>query len=147
MIFKKIVSLTYGLTILLNFVSADQYLNRCYNNNNKPVYCTPDFINIAHNQQFVVTNTCGELRSEFCVQTDNYDSTDEGDDRFSKCDVCDNKRRDKSHPPEYLTDYNIESNLTWWQSETMESNIQYPNTVNLTLHLGSCNPFNHCITL
>lgn len=108
----------------------------CYDANGKGVRCYPEFINAAHSQPVIVTNTCGDLESEFCVQTNIYASNDYGDNRLSKCDVCDARRRDKSHPAEYLTDYNVKSNLTWWQSDTMEYGIQYPNAVNLTIHLG-----------
>ncbi|CAF0708121.1 unnamed protein product [Brachionus calyciflorus] len=111
----------------------------CYDHTNKPVRCYPEFINAVFNRPVEVTNTCGDVESEFCVQTNLHGSSSSLDyvDRDSeRCDVCDNRRRDKSHPPEYLTDYNSQDNLTWWQSDTMEYNIQYPNSINLTLHLG-----------
>lgn len=123
------------LIVLVAFVLSER--ESCYDlNTGKAVRCYPEFINAAHSQPVIVTNTCGELESEFCVQTNIYASNDYGDNRLSKCDVCDAKRRDKSHPAEFLTDYNVKSNLTWWQSDTMEYNIQHPNTINLTLHLG-----------
>ena len=47
------------------------------------------------------------------------------------------RRPDKSHPAEYLNDHKKNSeSTTWWQSDTMEYDIQYPNHVNLTIHLG-----------
>ena len=52
------------------------------------------------------------------------------------CDICNNEKKEKSHPPEYLTDDDSKGNLTWWQSDTMEDNVQYPNSINLTLSLG-----------
>ena len=71
------------------------------------------------------TNTCGdEDEPEFCVQT--------GFSNRKSCDVC----RRGSHDPSYLTDLHDPTNPTWWQSETMYEGIQYPNQVNLTLHLG-----------
>ncbi len=66
---------------------------------------------------------------EYCQQTGRQSD-------YEKCDVCDMRRRDKAHPVEYLNDYKNEAGLTWWQSETMEYDIQYPNSVNITLHLG-----------
>ena len=51
--------------------------------------------------------------------------------------MCDMRRRDKSHGPEYLNDYGPDAGLTWWQSDTMEFGVQYPNSVNITFHLGN----------
>ncbi len=57
---------------------------------------------------------------------------------YEKCDVCNMHRKDKAHPAEYLIDQKNEVGLTWWQSDTMEyDGIQYPNSVNITIHLGS----------
>jgi hypothetical protein len=55
---------------------------------------------------------------------------------FNNCDYCDNYDKDKSHGADFLTDYNQINKITWWQSDTMEYGVQYPNYVNLTLHLG-----------
>lgn len=44
--------------------------------------------------------------------------------------------RPDDHLPKFLTDIHNPSHQTWWQSQTMFEGIQYPNQVNLTLHLG-----------
>lgn len=135
--YETIIVHIFAIIIMMNykcFVLGER--QNCYDANGKALRCYPEFINAAHSQPVIVTNTCGEIPSEFCLQTNIYASNDYGDNRLSKCDICDAKRRDKSHPAEYLTDYNSKLNLTWWQSETMEYGIQHPNSINLTIHLG-----------
>jgi len=75
----------------------------------------------------------GERKSQFCLQSSHQQ--DYSMNRFEKCDICSNEDTDKSHPTKYLTDNN--KFLTWWQTETMEHGIQYPNSVNLTLNFGN----------
>ena len=68
------------------------------------------------------------------MQSNLQTSNDYTESRFEKCDICDMNIKGKSHPADYLIDYS--PSLTWWQSDTIEYDIQYPNSVNISIHLG-----------
>lgn len=101
----------------------------CYDEFNQPQRCQPPFGNSAFGQNVVATNTCGVSKEiEYCLQTGVTGAR-------KYCYIC-NDQDHYRHPPSYLTDFNNNYNLTWWQSETMLEGVQFPMIVNLTLHLS-----------
>jgi coxsackievirus/adenovirus receptor len=102
----------------------------CYGTNGRALRCFPPFVNAAFNVPVEATNTCGRRGPEdYCQQTGISGAT-------KSCDVCDERDPAKAHPSKYLTDFHSVDNLSWWQSGTMMSDVQWPNMVNLTLSLG-----------
>jgi len=94
--------------------------------------CMPSFVNAAYGRLVVASNTCGHQAEEYCLQTGRQGVT-------KSCHICDQSRERLSHDAKKLTDLSEEMNAedgTWWQSNSMIYDVQYPNTVNLTLDLG-----------
>ncbi|XP_030219656.1 laminin subunit gamma-1 [Gadus morhua] len=104
-------------------------MDECVDDSNRPQRCMPEFVNAAFNVTVVSTNTCGSPPEEYCVQTGATGVT-------KSCHICNARDPRQHHSAAYLTDYNTQQDTTWWQSQTMLAGIQYPNTINLTLHLG-----------
>lgn len=117
------------LVLLTGLAVSRGAMDECTDDAGRPQRCMPEFVNAAFNVTVAATNTCGAPPEEYCVQTGATGVT-------KSCHICDGRDPRQHHGPAYLTDYNTQQDTTWWQSQTMLAGIQYPNTINLTLHLG-----------
>ncbi|XP_018430707.1 PREDICTED: laminin subunit gamma-1 [Nanorana parkeri] len=116
------------IALLLLLDAARAAMDEC-SEGGRPQRCMPEFVNAAFNATVVATNTCGSPPEEYCVQTGVTGVT-------KSCHLCDSSQPHLEHGADFLTDYNNQADSTWWQSKSMLSGIQYPHSINLTLHLG-----------
>ncbi|CAH8649223.1 unnamed protein product [Heterobilharzia americana] len=104
--------------------------SECVDTTGKPQMCYPPFTSAAADRKVTATNTCGEKgRQKYCIHMSNSGMA-------SRCQYCDSRNPDESHPPEHMTDKNPNN---WWQSETMADNklLHFRDSVNLTVDLGT----------
>lgn len=110
-------------------------MDSCYDEEGVPSSCMPKFENIAFSRTVVASNVCGSPPEDYCMQTGSTRS----------CHICDASDPYLSHNTSLLTDFHRNEEPTWWQSQSMYFRIQYPNSVNLTLHLGKSTHPEHLI--
>ncbi|KAM9719019.1 laminin subunit gamma-1 [Menidia menidia] len=104
-------------------------MDECVDERGRAQRCMPEFVNAAFNATVEATDTCGAPPEEYCVQTGATGVT-------KSCHICDAHAPQHAHGAAFLTDYNNQQEVTWWQSQTMLAGVQHPHAINLTLHLG-----------
>ncbi|XP_051893430.1 LOW QUALITY PROTEIN: laminin subunit gamma-3-like [Pristis pectinata] len=123
--------LAFLTALSLHLCTALAGMDSCYEQESgKAQRCMPEFCNAAFNRTVLASDACGfPGPEEYCLQTGVTGVT-------KSCQVCDAQDPQRSHNASYLNDFHNEQEPTWWQSPSMLHGVQFPNSVNLTLHLG-----------
>ncbi|KAL0193285.1 hypothetical protein M9458_011581, partial [Cirrhinus mrigala] len=100
-------------------------MDSCYDEEGVLSRCLPKFENAAFNRTVIVSNVCGIPPEDYCMQTGSTRS----------CHFCDAMDLELNRNATYLTDFHTDEEPTWWQSQSMFYGVQFPNSVNITLHL------------
>lgn len=103
----------------------------CWDPRGQPRRCMPVFENAAFGRAVQASNTCGSPPEDYCLHM----GAQHASALCHRCDASDPRRH---HNASFLTDFHSQEESTWWQSQSMAFGIQYPNSVNITLHLGKC---------
>lgn len=119
-----------SLTLLyLGLCLAMAGMDSCYDALGRAQRCMPIFENAAFGRLAQVSNTCGSPPEDYCLQMGTRDSG-------TLCHHCDASNLLLHHNATFLTDFHSQEESTWWQSQSMVFGVQFPNSVNITLHLG-----------
>ena len=125
---------TLLLLLFLTFCPLNSHQKRllrprddCYDDDRNPIFCQPEFENVALKKKVVVSETCGvPHREPFCrLESDNRNVR-------RVCEHCD-PYGPNAHPARYLTDINDNGNVTYWQSKPIEGRRD---VVTLTISFG-----------
>ncbi|XP_032905150.1 laminin subunit gamma-3 isoform X1 [Amblyraja radiata] len=120
---------TFLTALSLHLCVALAGMDSCYDEQEpgRAQRCMPEFCNAAFGRSVLASAVCGHPDpEEYCLQTGATGVT-------KSCHTCDARR---SHNSTSLNDFHSEEEPSWWQSPSMLHGVQFPNSVNLTLHLG-----------
>ncbi|XP_044011412.1 netrin-3-like isoform X2 [Aphidius gifuensis] len=110
----------------------------CYEEEDRPRRCIPDFVNAAFGTSVEASSTCGSGGpTRYCDINEQLSGTT--NNGIGQCHVCDDSTPRRRFPSSYLTDLNNPNNVTCWRSEPLVTSQNFnspPDNITLTLSLG-----------